>query len=431
MPAAIKIENLSKQYRLGIYGSKTLREDLQRLWAKIRGKDDPLQKIGEVNALDSYGDGYVWALRNINLEVKQGEVLGIIGKNGAGKSTLLKILSRITSPTEGTVKIRGRIGSLLEVGTGFHPELTGRENIYLNGAILGMRREEIRRKFDDIVDFAGVAKYIDTPVKRYSSGMYVRLGFAVAAFLEPDILVVDEVLAVGDAEFQRRAIGKMQDVSRSEGRTVLFVSHNMGSIKQLCQRAILLDKGKLIHDGPPEETIERYLSKINEQEAYSGLKTWDIGHAPGDDTLKLIKFYTTDLKGNIKTTFHPGERIIVNMDFKILRNINSGFRINVFFHTIYGEVAFGSSSHHLTGKSFLTGDYKLAVEVPENLLNQKPYLIYVNAGIPGIKYIFKPIQTGRIFIEGDTTSGSTFTENWPGVVAPKLKWHLYETQTSS
>ena len=261
MASAIKIENLSKRYRLGVYGVKTLREDLQRWWWSVRGKGDPLLKVGQENRLDSRsGEDYVWALCDINLEVEQGEVLGIIGKNGAGKSTLLKILSRITSPTTGEVKIRGRLGSLLEVGTGFHPELTGRENIYLNGAILGMKRSEIDRKFDDIVDFAGVAKYIDTPVKRYSSGMYVRLGFAVAAFLEPDILVVDEVLAVGDAEFQKRAIGKMQEVSRGEGRTVLFVSHNMASIKQLCSRAILLDKGRIIDRGEVNKVIQNYIT---------------------------------------------------------------------------------------------------------------------------------------------------------------------------
>src|SRR6056300_1111468 len=230
----IKIENLSKQYRLGLVGTGTLSHDFNRWSHRIRGKEDPYLKIGDTNDRSTKGESeYVWALRDINFEVRRGEVLGIIGKNGAGKSTLLKILSRVTSPTTGSIKSAGRMASLLEVGTGFHPELTGLENIYLNGAILGMTKAEIKRKLDEIIDFSGCALYIDTPVKRYSSGMKVRLGFAVAAFLDPEILVVDEVLAVGDAEFQKKAIGKMKDVSKGEGRTVLFVSHNMGSIDAL------------------------------------------------------------------------------------------------------------------------------------------------------------------------------------------------------
>lgn len=242
---AIKLENISKQYRLGTVGTGTLSHDLNRWFAKVRGKEDPSLKIGQSNQLALAGGDYVWALKDINLEIKQGEILGIIGKNGAGKSTLLKLLSQVTGPTTGSIKVNGRIASLLEVGTGFHPELTGRENIFLNGAILGMRKWEIKKKLDEIVDFAGVAKYLDTPVKRYSSGMYVRLAFAVAAHLEPDILVVDEVLAVGDAEFQKKAIGKMQDVSRGGGRTVLFVSHNMASIQALCNRGVLLENGTI------------------------------------------------------------------------------------------------------------------------------------------------------------------------------------------
>src|SRR5664280_1717903 len=251
MSVVIKIENVSKQYRLGSIGTNTLRGDLQRWWHNVRGLPDPTLIIGQENSLkngrkNKSDDEYVWALKDINFEVKQGEVLGIIGKNGAGKSTLLKLLSRVTAPTLGNIKVRGRIASLLEVGTGFHPELTGRENIFLNGAILGMTKAEIRNRFDEIVDFSGVAKYIDTPVKRYSSGMYVRLAFAVAAHLEPEILIVDEVLAVGDAEFQKKAIGKMQDVSRNDGRTVIFVSHNMLAVKSLCNKGILLKNG-LVH----------------------------------------------------------------------------------------------------------------------------------------------------------------------------------------
>ena len=260
----LKAENISKQYRLGLVGSGTLRDDFTRFWHRIRGKDDPFLKVGEVNDRSAKNTGdYVWALKDINFEVKQGEVLGIIGKNGAGKSTLLKILSRVTAPTTGVIKSRGRIASLLEVGTGFHPELTGRENIYLNGAILGMTKAEINSKFDEIVDFSGCERYIDTPTKRYSSGMTVRLAFAVAAHLEPEILVVDEVLAVGDAEFQKKAIGKMQDISKGEGRTVLFVSHNMATIQNLCNRVILLDRGKNIQEGSANEVVTSYISGVS------------------------------------------------------------------------------------------------------------------------------------------------------------------------
>jgi len=256
----LQIENLSKQYRLGEIGTGTLSRDLNRWWARIRGKEDPYLKIGEVNDRSIRGiSDYVWALKDINFEVEQGEVLGVIGKNGAGKSTLLKILSKVTGPTTGIIRARGRIASLLEVGTGFHPDLTGRENIYLNGTILGMTRREVARKLDEIVDFAGVARYLDTPVKRYSSGMKVRLGFAVAAHLEPDILIVDEGLAVGDAEFQQRAIGKMREVSSEGGRTVLFVSHNMGSIRALCDRTLVVEKGRIAFDGPSDEAVGFYL----------------------------------------------------------------------------------------------------------------------------------------------------------------------------
>jgi lipopolysaccharide transport system ATP-binding protein len=257
----IKVENLSKQYRLGDIGTGSISHDLNRWWHTIRGKEDPYLKIGEVNDRTKKGDSeYVWSLQDINFEIQRGESVGVIGKNGAGKSTLLKILSQVTAPTTGLVKINGRIASLLEVGTGFHPDLSGRENVFLNGAILGMRKKEIKRKFDEIIDFAGVEKYIDTPVKRYSSGMYVRLAFAVAAYLDPEILIVDEVLAVGDAEFQKKALGKMNDVSKEEGRTVLFVSHNMGAINQLCKKCILLDNGNLVTFGFSNSVIDKYIN---------------------------------------------------------------------------------------------------------------------------------------------------------------------------
>jgi lipopolysaccharide transport system ATP-binding protein len=256
----LKAENISKQYRLGTVGTGTLSHDLNRWWHTIRGKEDPYLKVGETNDRSTKGESqYVWALQDINFEVERGEVLGIIGKNGAGKSTLLKILSKVTAPTTGVIKSRGRIASLLEVGTGFNPELTGRENIYLNGAILGMTKKEITSKLDEIIAFSGCERYIDTPTKRYSSGMTVRLAFAVAAFLEPEILVVDEVLAVGDAEFQKKAIGKMQEISKSEGRTVLFVSHNMAAVQALCTRGIVMQNGTIKFNGSTEEAIQSYL----------------------------------------------------------------------------------------------------------------------------------------------------------------------------
>lgn len=260
----IEFDNVSKQYLLGSIGTGTLSQDLNRWWAKVRGKEDPFLKVGEINDRSKKADSrFVWALKDINFNVEQGDVIGIIGKNGAGKSTLLKILSRVTSPTTGSIKVKGRIASLLEVGTGFHPEMTGRENIFMNGSIMGMTKDEIKHKFDEIVDFAGVEKYIDTPVKRYSSGMVVRLGFAIAAYLEPEILVVDEVLAVGDAEFQKKAIGKMQDVSKGEGRTVLFVSHNMAAIQNLCTKGIVLQNGMVAFQGDIKESVDFYLDNGN------------------------------------------------------------------------------------------------------------------------------------------------------------------------
>lgn len=262
MSTAIEFNNVSKEYRLGLISTQTLSHDLNRWWKMhVLGKEDPYLKVGSVNDRSKAADSdFVWALKDINFKIEQGDVVGIIGKNGAGKSTMLKLLSRVTGPTTGTIRTKGRIGALLEVGTGFHSEMTGRENIYMNGAILGMTKKEISRKLDEIVDFSGCERYIDTPVKRYSSGMIVRLGFAVAAFLEPEILVVDEVLAVGDAEFQQKAIGKMQDVSSGEGRTVLFVSHNMESIRTLCHHGILLDKGSIAYTGDIESVVDRYLA---------------------------------------------------------------------------------------------------------------------------------------------------------------------------
>ncbi|HMI07328.1 MAG TPA: ABC transporter ATP-binding protein, partial [Flavobacterium sp.] len=262
----IIVENLSKAYQIGQIGTGTISRDMERFWTtKIRGKEDPFLKIGETNDRSTKGQSdIVWSLKDINFEINQGDAVGIIGKNGAGKSTLLKLLSRVTSPTTGEIRVKGRIASLLEVGTGFHPELSGRENIYLNGAILGMRKKEITRKLEEIIDFSGVERYIDTPVKRYSSGMYVRLAFAVAAHLESEILIVDEVLAVGDAEFQKKCLGKMGDISKGEGRTVLFVSHNMSAVKSLCTKGLVMEHGKVKKNGEVEAAVSYYLSGDSE-----------------------------------------------------------------------------------------------------------------------------------------------------------------------
>ncbi len=306
----LSANNISKQYRLGQLGTGTISHDINRWWHSIRGKENPYLKIGETNDRSSKGTSdYVWSLKDINFEIKQGEAVGIIGKNGAGKSTLLKILSQVTTQTTGQIKIRGRIAALLEVGTGFHPELTGRENIYLNGAILGMTKEEIKRKFDEIVDFSGVERYIDTPVKRYSSGMMVRLGFAVAAHLESEILIVDEVLAVGDAEFQKKCLGKMGELSGGSGRTVLFVSHNMAAIKQFCNNGIYLKNGLIQSIGPIDKICLDYLSE-NQNTNLSHIYTNPvIKHKD----LEVTKAKITDLLGNTKSQFEITEQIIINV----------------------------------------------------------------------------------------------------------------------
>ena len=316
----LKVDNISKQYRLGLVGTGTLKDDVNRWWYKIRGKEDPYLKIGSVNNTSIITESdYVWALKDISFEVKKGEVLGIIGKNGAGKSTLLKILSRVTSPTTGEIKSKGRIASLLEVGTGFHPEMTGRENIYLNGAILGMTKAEIKRKEEDIISFSGCTGYIDTPVKRYSSGMTVRLAFAVAAHLEPDILIVDEVLAVGDAEFQKKAIGKMQDISKGQGRTVLFVSHNMSAIQSLCSRVLLLNHGKIVEmeSSKPQKVIETYLS-LNKKEAEYKVKT--DGFEVKVDQKKVYDF-NENLEFNLSINLTKELENKIYIDFAVLNQL--------------------------------------------------------------------------------------------------------------
>lgn len=315
---AIKVEDVGKLYRLGEVGTGTLSQDLKRWWAVRQGKEDPFAKIGQTNDRTVKGESdFVWALKDVSFEVKEGEVLGIIGRNGAGKSTLLKLLSKVTTPTTGNIKIKGRIASLLEVGTGFHPDLTGRENVFLNGAILGMTKREIQSKFDEIVDFAGVERYIDTPVKRYSSGMYVRLAFAVAGFLEPEILIIDEVLAVGDAEFQKKCLGRMKDVSVNDGRTVLFVSHNMAAMQKLCNKGILMQNGRLVIAGPMNKIIDQYLvhgfSNTNE-------RTFEVNT---NKVASVIKVKLTDIEGNPIYEAPIGKKWVVKVYFRISKPVEN------------------------------------------------------------------------------------------------------------
>jgi lipopolysaccharide transport system ATP-binding protein len=324
MPSAIKVENLSKIYRLGEIGTGTLSKDIHRWFTtKVRGKEDPFLKIGQTNDRTVKADSaLVYSLKNIDFDINQGEAVGIIGRNGAGKSTLLKILSRVTAPTTGKINIKGRVASLLEVGTGFHPELTGRENIYLNGAILGMRKKEITRKLDEIIDFSGVERYIDTPVKRYSSGMYVRLAFAVAAHLESEILIVDEVLAVGDAEFQKKCLGKMSDVSKGDGRTVLFVSHNMGAINQLCSSAVLLANGSIAFEGTAKKATDYYLNATSSDEINS------VTIPKGKSSINSGEGYITKVslnntKGVQTYEFNSGDPIVLNLELEMKTQVKS------------------------------------------------------------------------------------------------------------
>ncbi len=373
MSIAIKFENISKQYRLGFVSTHTLSHDLNRWYqVNIRGKEDPYLKIGDVNDRTQKSTSeYVWALKDINIDVQQGEVLGIIGKNGAGKSTLLKILSKVTAPSTGIIKAKGRIASLLEVGTGFHPEMTGRENIYLNGSIMGMTKAEINRKLDEIVDFSGVERFIDTPAKRYSSGMTVRLGFAIAAHLDPEILVVDEVLAVGDAEFQKKAIGKMQNVAQGEGRTVLFVSHNMPAVQTLCTHGIILKDGMISFSGNVHESVRRYLDDSNgdNEEIESHIRTFN-------KAMNISKIIVNELD-NKRVIFDYGENVL---QIKIEGSVDIPFNISVEAMLIdENETLIGMfSPTHLTGHSHNLKKGKFTIEesivFPEYLCNGEYYL---------------------------------------------------------
>lgn len=420
---AISVENVGKLYRLGAIGTSTLKHDLNRWWAKMRGKEDPSLKIDETNDRRQKTDkGFAWALKDISFDVPKGEVLGIIGSNGAGKSTLLKILSQITSPTEGNIKINGHIASLLEVGTGFHPELSGRENIFLNGAILGMSKSEIRSKFEEIVDFAGVERYIDTPVKRYSSGMYVRLAFAVAAHLEPEILIIDEVLAVGDAEFQKKCLGKMKEVSQTDGRTILFVSHNMPSIKSLCTKALWLQHGMVKEIGPTNDVINKYSVGAQQMQLKQSWNHPD--EAPGNKWLKIKKIEL------IPHTINPDEPVDIRTSFTLqfqFWNLVDDSQIHTDFglYSFAGECIFVvSSSLQAWKKGLVTGE----CVIPGNLLNNGSYYLSF--------YIFKD-KTNRIFemLECVSFDLEDYREEvkwagkWYGVVRPKIPFQLHQAQT--
>ncbi len=364
----IQVENLSKAYQIGQIGTGTISHDLERFWVtKILGKEDPFLKIGETNDRSTKGNSnIVWSLKDINFEINQGDAVGIIGKNGAGKSTLLKLLSRVTSPTTGSIKVKGRIASLLEVGTGFHPELSGRENIYLNGAILGMRKAEITRKLDEIIDFSGVERYIDTPVKRYSSGMYVRLAFAVAAHLESEILIVDEVLAVGDAEFQRKCLGKMGDISKGEGRTVLFVSHNMAAVQNLCNKGILLENGLIKHTGIANQVVNFYNDSFSETES---VKIW-LSNEPGNESAKVksIKIFSADSNNFIEN----------DMFFEVIfENFQDNNFLNVSVSIYDSNETYLIATPNLDRKSLQKGIYKSVCKHEKNNFNTGKYYFTV------------------------------------------------------
>jgi lipopolysaccharide transport system ATP-binding protein len=380
MAVVIQVNNISKQYRLGQVGTGTISHDLSRWWHRVMGKEDPYLKIGEENDRSIKGESdYAWALRNINFEVKQGEVLGIIGRNGAGKSTLLKILSRTTAPTTGEIKIKGRVASLLEVGTGFHPELTGRENIFLNGAILGMTKLEIRRKFDEIVNFAGVEKYIETPVKRYSSGMYVRLAFAVAAHLESEILIVDEVLAVGDAEFQKKCIGKMGEISHNQGRTILFVSHSMTSVQSLCDNGLYLNKGNTNGVEGLNKCVEKYL--------YGEDITASTGEYDGSNpvyssgiknVVKVLSVRIKNISNEVTVSFKTSEPIIIEIVWKNISGISCS--PNFQLKTVGGISVMIASDSPIDWdghKKAKVGIYMSTFKIPANLLNANDYYLGV------------------------------------------------------
>lgn len=421
MSKAIKVENLSKAYQIGQFSTGTISRDIERWWALARGKEDPFLKIGEKNDRSKKGrSDIVWSLKDLNFEVEKGEVLGIIGKNGAGKSTLLKVLSQVTTPTRGTIKMKGRISSLLEVGTGFHPELTGRENIYLNGAILGMTKAEVKRKFDEIVDFSGVERYVDTPVKRYSSGMYVRLAFAVAAHLESEILVVDEVLSVGDAEFQKKCIGKMGDISKGEGRTILFVSHILNMVKSLCKKTIYLEDGKIKSIGQTEDIIQEYLSskKIT-------FKEYAPGEA-GDNVVELQSARIFNNQNIEQKNFDFRDDLFINFKYKVEE---SGYRLDPNVHVFdqNGNYVFVASDYW-SKRVYEKGVYKSVTKLPGGLLNDGIYSIGIGlTSYPGtvVHILEKDVLTFEL-TDDVTKRKMDYMRKMPGIIRPELEWKTYK-----
>jgi lipopolysaccharide transport system ATP-binding protein len=420
----LKAENISKQYRLGQVGTGTLSHDLNRWWHQVRGKENPYLKIGDTNDRSSKGTSdYVWALQDINFEVERGEVLGIIGKNGAGKSTLLKILSKVTAPTTGSIKSRGRIASLLEVGTGFNPELTGKENIYLNGAILGMTKKEIDSKLEEIINFSGCERYIDTPVKRYSSGMTVRLAFAVAAFLEPEILVIDEVLAVGDAEFQKKAIGKMQDISQKGGRTVLFVSHNMDSIMRLCTKSILLKNGTIIAHDYTSKVIDIYLKS---DFGTTSFKQWESSKS-WNKIVKILEVRAHNTSFELKENFQITESIGISMIYEVLE---SGNKIHSAFN-FYDRNGINIFDSHENNTNYYCdkknkGVYETTVWVPKNLFSEGVILIGVALVThdPFVIHFHEKDSIAFNMIDNlnNSPTRGDYVGNLPGIIRPLLKW---------
>lgn len=419
----IRAVKLGKRYRIGTYVTpyKTIRESIA---AMARAPFRRLSQAANDGQHPARGEeDFIWALKDLSFEVRRGEVVGIIGRNGAGKTTLLKILSRITDPTEGHAEVRGRIGSLLEVGTGFHPELTGRENIYLNGAMLGMKRAEIEGKFEEIVAFAELEKFLDTPVKRYSSGMYVRLAFAVAAHLEPEILVIDEVLAVGDIEFQKKCLRKMESTGL-EGRTVLFVSHNMPAVTRLCSRAILLDEGRIEKVGPVADVVSAYTSSISQSGA---VKSWyDSGTAPGTGQIKLLSVSVADEKGEPLPLVEIDRPVHVNMKYYVAEP-NLKFRCAAVFRT-QGTVAFSSVEPTETVRE-KAGTYHSTLTVPRNLLSEGEYVVSFSIfSSRGVKHRYVQVDNALTFQVFDQMTGNSargdYSEQLIGVVRPLLQWQL-------
>lgn len=425
MSTAIKIENLSKRYIIGHQRQEQYTTFRDVLMHKFRGVGERIRHPLSPNR-EIVDQEELWALRDISLEIQKGERVGIIGRNGAGKSTLLKLLSRITAPTEGRFTMNGRVASLLEVGTGFHPELSGRENIFLNGAILGMTRLDIKRKFDEIVDFSEVEKFLDTPVKRYSSGMYVRLAFAIAAHLEPEILVVDEVLAVGDAQFQKKCLGKMEEVGR-EGRTVLFVSHNMATISSLCTKGVLLDTGRLVKKGSVSDVILAYYSKGNASP--SSFYCSDSGKFLGDEYAQLLSGSVVNIQGNVCAELDITQAFDIGITYRILHAENCECSPNFHFHSSDGSYAFMSSPKEMV-RHTSPGVYEAICHIPGNFLNEGTYFVGLAlTTYPGTKIRFFDQQALsfhiRDLIENVPTRGGTdYAGPIPGIVRPLLDWEI-------